>query len=44
MVENRKQFLKIMKGLKPYLVEFEEDDTMKAKNYFFDYKIGDNER
>lgn len=44
VVEDREQFLKTMKELEPYLVEFEEDGTMKAKNYLSDCKVGGNER
>ena len=33
VVEDRQKFLRIMKGLEPYLVEFEEDGSMKTKNY-----------
>ena len=42
MVENCQKILKIMKGLKPYLVEFEEDGSMKTKNYQDDCAVGDN--
>lgn len=33
VVEDCEKFLNIMKDLKPYLVEFEEDESMKTKNY-----------
>ncbi len=33
MVKKREQFLRTMKELKPYLVEFEENGIMKAQNY-----------
>lgn len=33
VVENRVNFLKVMEDLKPYMVEFEEDGTMKPKVY-----------
>ena len=39
MIEDFEQFLKIMKELEPYLVEFEQNGTMKAKNYLSDCKI-----
>lgn len=38
-MENRKQLLKIMKELKLYLIEFKEDDIMKAKSYLSDCKV-----
>lgn len=40
MVEDFEQFLKTMKEFKPYLIKFEEDDTMKAKNYPINSKVG----
>ena len=43
VVEDRERFLKTMKELEPYLVEFEEDGTMKAKNYPSDCKGGGDE-
>ena len=43
MVEDREQILKTMKELELYLVEFEEDGTMKVKNYPSDYKKKGNE-
>ena len=33
MVEDCLKFLRIMKDLKPYLAEFEEDGSIKIKNY-----------
>ena len=33
MVEDCQKFLRIIKDLEPYLVEFEEDGSMKTKNY-----------
>ena len=33
MVEDRANFLKVMEDLKPYMVEFEPDGTMKPKIY-----------
>lgn len=33
MIEYSAQFLKVIKDLKPYLVEFELDETMKPKIY-----------
>ena len=44
VVEDQEQFLKIMKELKPYLIEFEEDSIMKAKNYPSDCKVRDAKR
>ena len=44
VVEDRERFLKTMKELERYLVEFEEDGIMKAKNHPSDCKIGSNER
>ena len=39
MVKDQKQFLKTMKKLEPYLIEFQKNNTMKAKNYFSDCKV-----
>lgn len=36
VVEDRANFLKKMEELKPFLVEFSEDGTMKSKIYAFD--------
>lgn len=33
VIKDRKRFLKKMEELKPYLVEFNKDSTMKEKNY-----------
>lgn len=44
VIEDREQFLKTKKELEPYLVEFEEDGTMKAKNYPLDCEVGGEER
>lgn len=30
--------------LKPYLVKFEEDNTIKVKNYFLDCKVKNDKR
>ena len=40
VAEAREKFLNTMKDLEPYLVEFEEDESMKAKNYPDDFAIG----
>ena len=40
MVENRERCLKKMEELKPYMVEFNEDGTMKDKEYPFDCAVG----
>lgn len=44
VVENRKYFLKRMKDLELYSVEFEADGTMKPKTYPFDCTVGGNKR
>ena len=36
MIEDYKKFLNTMKDLKVYLVEFEENELMKIKNYLLD--------
>ena len=43
VVKDQEHFLKKMEELKLYLVELEEDNIMKAKNYSSDCKIGDNQ-
>ena len=40
VVQDRENFLKVMKELEPYLVEFNEDGTMKDKEYPLDCAIG----
>lgn len=37
MVKDRNSFLTRMKDLKPYIVEFEENNAIKPKIYLFDY-------
>lgn len=44
VVEDCKTFLKKLKELKPYMVEFEEDDTMKSKVYPPNCTVGVDER
>ena len=44
MVEDREKFLNTMKDLEPYLVEFEEDGSIKAKNYPDDCAVGGDVR
>lgn len=44
MVKDWEQFLKTIKKLESYLVEFKEDSTMKTKNYPSDCKIRGDER
>ena len=44
VVEDHERFLKTMKELEPYLVEFEEDGTMKAKSYPSDCEVGGENR
>lgn len=39
-----KKFLNKMEQLKPYLVEFDENDKMKNKTYLSDCMIGGEER
>ncbi len=38
------QFLKTMKELEPYMIEFEKNNIMKAKNYLSDCKVRGEER
>lgn len=40
MIEDRAKFLQVMKDLEPYIVEFEEDGSMKAKDYLSDCAVG----
>lgn len=40
IIEIRKNFLKRIKGLKPYKVEFNENGIMKLKGYPPDYTVG----
>lgn len=40
VVEDRERFLKTMEELKPYMVEFNEDGTMKDKEYPLDCAVG----
>ena len=42
VVEDRKNFLKNEEELKPYVVDFKEDDTIKPKVYLFDCELGEN--
>ena len=44
VVEDRKNFLQKMEELKPYIVEFEENGTMKPKIYPSDCAVGGNDR
>lgn len=44
VVEDRKHFLKKMKDLEPYLVEFEADGAMKPKTYPLDCIVGGHEQ
>ncbi len=43
VVEGCKNFLTKIEELKPYVVEFEEDGTMKPKAYPFDCAVGGDE-
>lgn len=40
VVEYCHQFLGKIKAIKPYLVEFEENSSMKSKVYLEDYAVG----
>ena len=44
MVEDRKKFLSTMKDLEPYLVEFEEDGSVKTKEYPDDCVVEEDKR
>ena len=44
VVEDQNNFLTRMEDLKPYMVEFEEDGTMKPKIYPSDCAVGGNDR
>lgn len=44
VVEDRKKFLHKTEELKPYLVEFNEDGTMKEKIYPADCAVGGSDR
>ena len=44
VVEDRKNFLKRLEELKPYIVEFEEDGIMKPKIYLANCAVGGDER
>ena len=44
VVKDWEEFLKTMKELEPYLVEFEMDGTIKAKNYPSDCEVGGEDR
>ncbi len=44
IIEDCKNFLTKIEELKPYMVEFEEDNTIKSKAYPSDCAIGGNER
>ena len=44
VVEDRNRFLAKMEELKPYMVEFNEDGAMKAKDYPVDCAVGGEER
>lgn len=43
VIDDRRQFLTLMKEIWPYLVEFKKDDIMKDKNYFSNYAIKDED-
>ena len=44
VVEDRKKFSSTMKDLEPYLVEFEEDESIKTKEYPDDCAVGGDKR
>ena len=44
VIEDRKKFLNTMKDLEPYLVEFEEDGSIKTKEYPDDCAVGGDKR
>ncbi len=44
VVEDRKNFLTKIEELKPYVVEFEEDGTMKPKAYSSNCAVGGDKR
>ena len=43
LVKDCAKFLNLMKDIKPYLVEFNEDDTIKDKVYCPDYVVNNND-
>ena len=43
VIEDCKRFLKKIEDLKPYLVEFNENGTMRDKTYPPDYAVGDED-
>lgn len=44
MIEDCQKFLKIMKNLESYLVEFKKDRSMRTKNYLDNCTVGSNIR
>ena len=44
VVEDRNRFLTQIEELKPYMVEFDEDGAMKAKDYPVDCAVGGEKR
>ena len=44
VVEDRNRFLVKIEELKPYMVEFNEDGLIKAKDYLVDGTVGGEER
>ena len=44
MVEDQNRFLTKLEELKSYMVEFNEDGAIKAKNYPIDCAVGGEER
>ena len=43
VVEDQNRFLTKMKKLKPYIIEFNEDGAIKAKDYPVNYAVGKKE-
>ena len=44
MIEDQNYFLTKIEKLKPYIVEFNEDNAIKAKNYPVHYAVGGEKR
>lgn len=42
VIEYRKTFLKKMKILSPYFIEFGKDESILPKEYLKDYKVGES--
>ena len=44
VIEDRKNFLKVMKELEPYLMEFDKTGEMIPKIYLSDYEVREDKR